>query len=358
MVRSVKHYFLFSVAVCIAPLSALPAAQAFPLEDDQTVGTMAVNFRRQSNIWSQWDLGFVDAQVKSSPPDAVKFDRRLESLAIIGGEAGIAKRWGLRVNVKAEYSRRKEAEQDAPRAVVESTRKTYTPSVDATFVTDKGLELFAGVAAQQTQPYTETVTSSAASSQTAFDRSLLLARRFGVVRRSAAWTGGFYYVLGVEKDRGFRQSASDGSELRGQETVFIPSRMGVFGQFGVMGSTCDLELNFVQARGMGPSDSRGVTVYTDYFEARASSYVEFGSGIGLKLGGAYKTLSYASNAFVSLDTMPVESVRLLMIFGKLEAHAFAGVIGSYGKDGQSLPELNAQYKLTAFAATSGFIFPL
>lgn len=350
------HWNLAAAALA-ASVGAAPA-RAYPTEDDQSAGTMAINFRRQSNVWSRLDLGIVDAQVKSSPPDATKFDRRLETLAVVGGEAEIAKRFGLRLNVKAEYSKRKEAEQETPRAVVEKSIATYSPSLDGTFITDKGLELFAGLVMQQTQPYTETVTSAAASSDTHFDKSLLVARRVGVTRRSGPWTGGFYYTLGVDGNRGYQQTGSDGSELRGTEKVFIPSRIGVFGQFGALSSLWDMELDFVQARGLGPKDPKGITIYTDYFEARAGAYHEFGPGLGLKVAGAYKTLSYASNAFVSLETMPVASVRVLLVLGGLEAQIYAGIIGAYGKDGQSLPELNAQYKLTAFSGTAGFTFPL
>jgi hypothetical protein len=347
-------YKLLLPAALLAPATA----HAFPTEDDQTAGEMAINFRRQSNVWSRLDVGVVDAQVKSNPPDATKFDRRLEALAIAGGEADINKRWGLRLNMKAETSKRKEAEQEAPRAIVEKTITTISPSLDGTFVTDKGLEFFVGLAGEQTRPYTESVSSSSASSSTHFDKSTLIARRVGVVRRTAPWTGGFYYTLGTEGERGYHQTGSDGSELRGTDTVFIPSRMGVFGEFAAVSAIWNVELDFVQARGLGPKDPNGNTIYTDYFEARAGAFIPFGGPLGLKLAGAYKTLSYASNAYVSLETMPVGSLKALLVFGNQSANFFLGAIGAYGKDGQSLPELNAQYKLTAFSATSGFFFPL
>lgn len=352
MIRA-TNIFLFTGA-----LTAASAAAAYPTEDDQSVGTMAINFRRQSNVWSRLDLGVVDAKVTSSPPDSTKYDRRLEGLYIFGGEGAIAKRWGIRVNAKAEVSHRREAEDEEPRAFVEKTMKTYTPSADVTFVTDKGLELFGGAVMQAQMAYTETVNSAAASSQTHFDKSLLTARRLGVVRRSGPWTGGFFYVLGAESDRGYQQTASDGSSLWASEKVFIPSRIGVFGEFGALSSVWDFELDFVQARGMGPKDQRGTTIYTDYFEARAGFAHAIVSGFGLRLAGAHKTLSYASNAYVSLETMPISSVRMLFTFGSRDAQTYLGIIGAYGKDGQSLPELNAAYQMTAFSGTAGFIFPL
>lgn len=331
-------------------------AQAFPAQDDHSPGTMAVRWNKRSNAWARFDLGVFDGKVTSSPPDATKFDRRIETLAIAGADTTFGSRFGARINVKAESSKRRQAEEEEPKAVVDETQSKLAPSLDLTFVTDKGLELFAGMLIEQHAAYTQSVTSANVSSETKFKAVQVDAKRFGVVRRAGAWTGGFYYLQGSEKSRDYDKSASDGSSIAGTEKVFIPSRIGVFGDVGMASFGFDFELAFIQARGLGPKDERNASVFTDYFEARLGGTLPLGSVFGLKGSVLHKTLSYASNTYVSFDTIPMTSLKLVTIFGNEANHAFLGVIGATGSDGQSQPEFNAQYEAQAAAVTSGLNF--
>ena len=347
--------FLFVAAVWAGVAGP---ATAFPLEDDDTPGTRAVGFERRTNLWGRFDSGFVDAKITSSPPDEAKLDRRLETYMDAGFDLAFDKKYGLRFDAKATISKRKEAEVDEPRAVVEKTIKSYTPSLDATYVTDKGLEIFAGVEYEVEPAYEETVDSALASSKTDFGKSALLSRRVGVVRRAGPWTGGFYYELGAEGSRSFKKTATDGSKLEGSEKTFIPSKLGVVGDFGALGSLWNFELDFIQARGLGPADEKGSTLYTDYFEARGGFRRDVSGPFGVEIDLAHKTLSYATNASMTLETMPASSVKILLTIGGKESRIFMGLLGTYGTDEQSLPEFNAKYEMKAVAATGGCRFPL
>jgi hypothetical protein len=95
-------------------------AAAFPTQDDQTPGTMAANFRRENNFWARFDAGFLDGKITSSP-GTTKLDRRLENLSIVGFDSNLG-RWGVRGNVKAEYSKRRQSEDEEPRSVVDGRR--------------------------------------------------------------------------------------------------------------------------------------------------------------------------------------------------------------------------------------------
>ncbi len=331
-------------------------ASAFPAEDDQTPGSMALNFNKQNNAWSRFDFGVVDGKVTTSPPDSVKYDRRVEALGIVGAEACFSKRFGARFNAKAEYSLQRQQEKEVPRATVDTTVKTYRPAVDLTFITDKGLEIFAGEEIQLIPTYKENVTSANGESSTTFKKSSLPAKRLGVVRRAGSWSGGFYYVMGAQKDRTVEQKAFDGSGSSTNDVVFVPSRLGVMGDFKAASAFWDFELDFIQARGKGPKDENDNTTYTDFFEAKLGSTYFFGPSLGMGSSVFHKTLSYASNAFVTIETIPVTSVKLVGLLGNDENHAFLGVIGAYGKDGQSLPEFNASYEMNAFAVTFGSLF--
>src|SRR5690606_7783011 len=118
-------------------------AAAFPTQDDQTPGMLALHYRKKSNWWLRLDAAVVDGKVTTSPPDLEKLDRRLETFTMAGFDSNF-NRWGLRLNVKAESSTRRQAEKDPPKAQVDATIVTMRPSIDITFETDKGLEIFFG----------------------------------------------------------------------------------------------------------------------------------------------------------------------------------------------------------------------
>lgn len=348
---SKSQLWILLVAVLCAPLAA-----AFPAEDDDTPGSMAIRFNKQNNAWSRMDLSVVDGKVTTSPPDSVKYDRRAETAGSLGAEGILGKRFGVRLNVRGELSKRRQQEAEGPKATVDATVKTYKPSLDLTFITDKGLEIFGGEEMEIVPGYTESVASTSGDSTTKFGKSSVSSKRFGVVRRAGAWSGGFYYQMGAESKRTVEQTAFDGSGSASEDIVFIPSRIGVMGAFKALSAYWDFELAFVQARGKGPKDDQGNTTYTDYFETHLGALYFFSGGLGLDTSIFHKTLSYANNAFVTMETIPSTSVKLAGALGNDESHAFLGVIYAFGKDGQSLPEFNATYEFDAFAVTFGSIF--
>ena len=329
-------------------------AAAFTGQDDQTPGLLALQFARRSHVWSRFDLGGVDAQVKTSPPGSVRFDRRVEGFAVIGFDAVMGARFGLRLNVKGSYSKQRESQNDQTESVIDQTQQVYTPSADLTFVTTQGLEIFAGAEDQLIGAYNQKITSVNGISTTHVHKSAVLAPHLGVVRRAGSWSGGFYYVLGGHVQREVDQSAFDGSGITSQDIAFIPPRLGVMGTFFVGRSAIDFELGFVQARGQGLIDNKGRTIYGDYFQNRIGTLLDFG-GVGLKSSLFYQTQSYASSAYVTTDTMPVSALKLLLLLGAPTDHAFIGVTAGYGKDGQSQPEFNASYRLLALAPTMGVL---
>lgn len=349
--RRVAHALAFA-----SYLASAGSVAAFPTQDDQTPGTMANQFKKRRNVWMRVDMGVLDGKVTTSPPDSTTIDRRIESYANFGGEGMLGSRFGARLNVKAESVRRRTSAHEADAPVMDETGATYTPSFDLTFVTDKGLEIFGGVEAKAFGETIREEESSNGTSKSTLSPVNVVGRRFGVTRRAGVWSGGFFYVAGAEKGRGVRIEAFDGSVNETTEVAFVPSRVGVFGEIAA-GALWDFELNFVQARGMGPRDENGITAYTDYFEARFGNVVMLGSGFGLKTSLAHKTLSYASNSFVTLETIPMTSCKVLALFGDAQSHLYAGIIAGQGRDGQSLPEFNAKYEILGYAATLGFFSP-
>lgn len=333
-------------------------ASAFPMQDDQTAGSMANDSRKRNNFWYHVDLAGFDGKVKTSPPDTYRYDRRIEVLTNVGVDRFITSRFAARLNIKGETSRKRLSDDTKPPTIIDHTRTVYRPSLDLTFVTDKGLELFGGVVGE-IEPANKMVSDTQnGESSTKYGGSSMLARRFGVVRRAGAWSGGFYYQLDEDGERTVNQTAFDGSTLESDEALFMPARMGIFGAFDAYRMYWDFELGFVQARGAGPKDDTGNTAYTDYFETKAAGFYPFSSGFGLKLGVNHKTQSYANSAYINLDTIPATAVKALFVFGSADKHNFFGVIYGFGKDGQSLPEFNSTYEYKAVALTMGVFMPM
>ena len=348
MLRVAKILTLF-VIVC-----ASGGAVAFTGQDEQTPGYLALQYARRSHVWSRLDLGGVDAQVKTSPPGSVRFDRRAEGFAVLGFDAQVGSRLALRLNVKGTYSKQRQSQKDQAQSVVDQTQKVYIPSADLTFITSQGLEIFAGAEDQLIGAYNQKITSVNGVSTTHVHKSAVLAPHIGVVRRAGTWSGGFYYVRGGHVQRDIDQSAFDGSGITSKDVAFVPPRLGVMGAANVGRSSIDFELGFVQARGQGLIDDKGRTIYADYFQSRIGTLLDFG-GMALKSSVFYQTQSYASSAYVTTDTMPVSALKLLLLFGAPTDHAFIGVTAGYGKDGQSQPEFNASYRFLALAPTMGVL---
>src|SRR5690606_3590827 len=107
-------------------------------------------------------------------------------------------RFGARLNVKGEGAMRR-VRADAPGSPVQDELSSVvTSALDLIFVTDKGLELFAGVEAHAYGTGTRTEDSLNGETKTLLAATHVIARRFGVVRRAGMWSGGFYYVAGGE----------------------------------------------------------------------------------------------------------------------------------------------------------------
>jgi hypothetical protein len=329
----------------------------FPTQDDESPGIKALHFARRGDIWARLDFGGVDGTVKTSPPNTIKYDRKIEAFSEIGAEIPVTEALSLRGNFKANWEIHKEEEEDPPKSPIERSFSTFDPSLDATYVNPRGLEMFAGLSLFSQAGYKEKQISESASSNTTFGSVNLFVPRFGMVRRGGTWSGGFYYVMGRESTREFTKTASDESVVSGENPVYIPSTLGIVGETQV--SVVDMELDFAQVRAGsgGEKSANGVTIRDDYLHLGLSGYCDFG-GYGIRIKLIHNTLSYSNNAFMNLDSIPVSSAHVLFMQGAKDANVYYGIIYGYGKDGQSIPEFNADYKFHALALTTGLFIPM
>ncbi|MEZ4744266.1 MAG: hypothetical protein R3B45_17760 [Bdellovibrionota bacterium] len=331
-------------------------AFAFPGQDDQTVGYDALKFSKKADYWTRLDLTAVDGSIRTSPPDATKYDRKLEVFSSLGTNIIFSPVLSLRPNLKANWMMNKEEEKSPPKSPIERTIYTFAPSVDLTYINNKGLELLLGVSLFSVGAYKEEQTSETADSNTKFDSVHMVLPRFSIVKRAGFWDGGFYFIKGEQSKRTFDKVASDGSSISGKESVAVPSELGLAVRFAF--TTMDLNMDFatIQASEGSMKSANGIGIKDDYLRLKVSGFYDLsGRGVKLKLG--YNTLSYSDNSFMSIDTIPIFSSQLLYIHGDKENHLYLGLVYGYGKDGQSIPEFNAEYKFHAFGLTMGLNLP-
>lgn len=197
-----------------------------------------------------------------------------------------------------------------------------------------------------------------ATSTITYEDTSLFAPRIGLVRRGGRWSGGFYYVQGKETSRSFSNKSSDGTSLSDVSYVHIPSEYGIVAELSLGPSVVMLDFANVQESEGGERTSTGHTVRDDYLRIFMSSFVPFSSAFGMKLGLGHKTLSYSSNAYASVDTIPMTTFKLLGVFGGNDHHAYTGLIFGYGKDGADITEYKARFKFQAIALSFGLFYPI
>ncbi len=339
-------------------LLAQPSAYGFPTQHETGPASQALNWRRGTNVWGRYDFALVDAKIKTSPPDTTTLDRRIENFLMLGGEKALNPKVGLRLNMQVEQVRRRQGEETPPIRWVDTTVSQISPSFDATFVTHAGLEIFGGTLLQVIPSHKQTIDSDSIDGSTTWSSSTLQVPRFGVVRRGSGWSGGFYWIVGRETQRSFTKTASDGSSLRGEDIVHVPSQLGLFGEIVWRGIATEFEMAAVQAGEGGNRTESGATVRDDHLLVRVESQGAVAGSLGVRGGLTHQTLSYSANEFMGLDTIPVTSMRLLATLKMGKAQSDLGLIYGTGRDGQSIPEYNASYAMKAWAVTTGLHWPL
>lgn len=317
--------------------------------DDVTPGYLANQYQKSSNYWARIDLIGIDGNITTSPPDRVRFDRRAAAFINSGFDLAFP-RFGWRLNVKGWGGLAKEEEKDPPKSPIVRDFAVLEPSLDLTYLNPQGLEIFAGIMMHIQSSYTETLTNDIVSLSSEFDKVMVPVQRFGMVRRGGNWSGGFYYVSGNEGTRGVTKTASDGSFFRSDSIVHIPTEYGIIADFEVSSVNVLLDMAAVQAGESGERSAEGVTVEDDFQRIKIAGKYDLGGGAigGLSVG--YRTFSYSSNAFMSIDRIPLVTYKLTLANG-LKSGQEIGLLYANGQDGLSIPETNEEYKVQALGLT-------
>lgn len=323
--------------------------------DEWTPGYSAMKSGRSSNVWSQIDLMLFDGAIITNPPGTKRFDRRVNTILNAGSNYAFPN-GGVRTSLKAFGSFEKIEDEEEPKIPTTQSITRVRPAIDFTFINPKGLEIFIGSELYHEFAYDRTTKSSLVTQTSSFSAVSMNSMRFGMMRRGSTWSGGFYYVNGADSERGVTLKVEGiDDEVETSETVQVPPTAGIVASFQVYGFLNELDLALVQASEAPSVSADGINVVDDYLKLRLISYFKISSGY-LSTMLAHQTLSYSSNAFVTLDTIPSSLFKIKYIIGEVKSNVFIGGVYGTGSDGLSIPETNESFELQVFGLTTGLYF--
>lgn len=327
---------------------------SFDALNEHSLGFDAISDKRISDIQFQWDNYLVDGEVVTYPVSTTTYDRTAISQARLWGHLGLSSRLSARWSILSKAFYRKEEGASEPRQIAESEWSEHGVGLDLTFVTSTRLEVIAGAKGFYHSPYERVSRTASVETKWEVDEATLANYHLAVVKRTGFVEGGFLYRVGVQKDRAVKKYSLQQSDdlLVFNDTVHYPTMVAVFARFKMGYSYIFSEFSVINASEGGGRTDNGDTIKEDYQKIRGTYFLPFGL-FSLKSTVIHKTLSYADNRTVTLDTMPMTALHLKLMMGKKSAYGFAGLIYGYGKDGQSLTEFNADYSVHAFGGSVG-----
>lgn len=286
---------------------------------------------------------------------AVKYDTRYtgvgEAFAVMPAgskafvRAGLLGRYGTRIEDEDEQENANQIKSSQPRLDL---------WVDVNMTLQSDLELFAGLKLLYLGAYTETSSSLYVSAEKTVERAMLFAPRFGVLKRSSTFSGGFYYVMGSSKNRGFKSVASDDTENEGKAVEFLETQIG--GLLNVRLNQFELffEGQLAKASESGAKSTDGTEVYRDYYRIGLGATYLYGNP-NFRFTSLYKTLSYSDQEFTNADNIPLLQLEVAIDFkGAGNGKRYLAMGYAQAWDSQSQEQFNAKIMYKSYVIKYGF----
>lgn len=320
----------------------------------KSIGRDAVDSSSNGLFTTYADTILVDGRITSLPTHARTYERSLVNYTDFNGIIPLHPRAKLRLDLLTKFTMRNSEGSEEPRKI---TRENWTeafPKVEAIILTQNNLELFFGGTYWVHSKVERRTETSTVETVTVYSDAAILVPHVGILKRAGGVEGGFYYKLRGERGRSIKKvTTQDDIELNFSDVIYDPTTIALFFQTAIGPSKLFTEFASVQGSDGGNKTETGEYLLEDYLRVKANLTLPLKTEYGLRLSIAHKTLSYADNRNVSLSTIPMTSASLQLTTGKESAYTYVGLIYAYGKDGQSLPEFNADYLVQAYGVTAG-----
>jgi hypothetical protein len=341
------------VLLC-ASLLASGSAQAFTYEVlfEDTIGRDAVILGRTPGFQAVAKSTLLDGSVKTSGTDTRSYDRILINYAKYMQQFSIGANASLRLTLPVLVSYRKEEGEQVPSIVTESTWFETKPKIEFVYATQNALDLVLGVDGYYVSPFKAKSESAFFTATDKFDEASTTYGHLAVVKHGGNFDGGFVFKTAAEKKRNVTKSTNiDESRFVVEDRIYDPTTISIFMRTRLSLGLVYGEFAAIEASGGGNRTDRGATVKEDYFRVQFAGFFPLGP-FGFESTLIYKSLSYADNRNVTMDTIPMLSLQLKLSMN-IGIPVFAGLVGVSGTDGQSIPEFNAKYKLFGIGGIAG-----
>jgi hypothetical protein len=332
---------------CCFFLNAQLGLAVTQLDDDANPGLHALRFKKAQATWTGIKAVAYDGSIVDHQAESKTYDRRVAAGGAFGFEQPMSPNLSVRLDLRAENISRRVRAAVFPETYIEDQYLLARPSADLTYLTPQSLEIFAGATYAYTPAHTQKIESSSLNAEQQYGTTAMMVPHFGLTRRMAAATGGVYYVSGREGSRDVTKVVGDGQVLSFSEPVNEPSTVGLFGEFPAYGFLLNFDAAAISASEGGLQTASGSTMSDDYMRLK----------LGLVWNGflkaeiAHKTAAYSKSAYMGLDTIPLSSMKLVL--GDAASGFWTGVNYVFGRDKQSIPEMNAEYKVDSFVVLLG-----
>ncbi|HYX39906.1 MAG TPA: hypothetical protein VE954_42970 [Oligoflexus sp.] len=338
-----------------ASLLASGPAQAFTYEVlfEDTIGRDAVVFGRTPGFQALAKIVLLDGQVDTSGTNTITYDRVLINYAKYMQQFAVGGNASVRFSLPALVNYAKQEGEQVPREVTEATWVETKPKFEFVYATQNALDIILGIDGYYVGGHEAKTESAFFNATNKFDSAATSYGHLAVVKHGGNFDGGFYFKSAAEKKRNVTKSTDiDESSFVAEDRIYDPATIAIFMRSNLSFGKVFGEFAAVEASGGGNRTDRGATVKEDYFRVQVAGFFPLAGNLGLESSLIYKSLSYADNRNITMDTIPMLGLQIKLNVN-MGIPVFAGIIGVSGSDGQSIPEFNAKYKLFGFGGIAG-----
>lgn len=313
-----------------------------------TSGSAMSRMMGGSQAVSDVEFRIFEGEVSQSQQGVATEEKRLQSSVYQFLSLPLGETFGLHFTVELDHEVSAREESGSGNiSRTDWTQMDADPRAIFHVKTPTQVYLFGGMGYKYLPKYSVHYEVAGITGATRFGEAKIIYPVVGLAKKTSTWQGSIYGILGRSSERSFETLANiaEQAPIAGSEPVYQATTYGLTGSTNIGSASLDMDISSVQAGEGGPKSDDGTTVNEDYNQMAfqlAYSFVE--SGL------AYRSLSYSSNAYMSLDRIAQWRLHAGVKFGSESQFFRAGLLASMGHDRQSLTEFNASYEFMSYGA--------
>ena len=322
--------------------------------------SLGKGFEEKASLKSDAKSFLVDGNKNFPDTGSNQYHRTLLNLFQVSGNLPVQSKSMFRFGGQMASAYQKEHGEDLPRKVSKEQWYVLRPRADFALETESGALAFIGVFYHYYSSRTRKSETVSFSSNWQYESVSQIQPYLGVIKKANRFDGGFFYKIGVEKSRSLVKSTSlESTKFTYDDIIHEPTTLGLFvlwkgPNFNLLG-----EFQSIESGEGGVKNESGRTIYEDYNQINIKiDFPGLFADLDLGVAGRYKSLSYASNLNVAMESIPMRlfSVDVATVVAGLRY--WGGIYYGRGKNRQSLPEMNADYNLSIYGINAGVGFEI